>query len=116
MTTTAQVLDGLTEEQRQVLGQMAADAIAAREPSGDCSDCEPDGALCADHEADLARADGYHRTASVLGLDLDQAVALAASGPATPHQIDGQYRPEPGEAFAGHGHEHNRTADREAGQ
>lgn len=115
-----------TEEQRGVLGRMAADAISHREPSGDCSDCQPGGELCDPHRDDLGRADGYYLTARALGLDLDQSEAGAAQGgqeAPTAHQLDEQYWPAPGEVCTDPEHAHGFSSDayrsgpdREAGQ
>ena len=61
----------LTPEQRDVLGQVLGDAIAWREPAGQCSDCDdsPSG-LCQDHAEDLDRCDAYGLLATALGGEL----------------------------------------------
>ena len=121
-TSTARVL---TEEQRGVLGRALADAISYREPSGDCSGCQPGGRFCDPHRDDLGRADGYYLTAQALGLDLDQAEADTVPGTQeaglTAHQIDEQYWPAAGEACTHPEHGVSSDAyrsgpDREAGQ
>jgi hypothetical protein len=77
--TTCAVVAGLvdraaariTPQQAATLGQVLADAIAWREPSGACADCDKHPAgLCADHAADLDRTDAYLALARQLGAEV----------------------------------------------
>jgi hypothetical protein len=63
-------LAGLGE--RAILRQALADAIAYRDPSGICPDCDvhPAG-LCSDHAADLDKTDAYIALGRQLGIDVD---------------------------------------------
>lgn len=55
------------------LGQVLADAVARREPSGFCTDCEVHPAsLCEPHAADLDRCDAYLALAAELGIEVDR--------------------------------------------
>jgi hypothetical protein len=74
-----QVLDvidqapALTEMQRIVLGQVLADAIAYREPTGLCRDCEAHPAgLCEDHAEDLDKTDAYLALARHFGIEVER--------------------------------------------
>jgi hypothetical protein len=59
--------------QGAVLGQVLADAIAYRDPSGACADCEQHPAgLCQDHAEDLDRTDAYLALARDLGIEVDR--------------------------------------------
>jgi hypothetical protein len=53
------------------LAAALTDAIAQREPSGFCIDCESDGSLCADHAGDLDLASDYAALAAELGIELE---------------------------------------------
>lgn len=64
---------GLSAEQRMVLGQVLADALEYRMPSGDCEDCEAHPAgLCSDHAADLDRTDDYLHVARELAIEVPE--------------------------------------------
>jgi hypothetical protein len=54
------------------LAAALTDAIAQREPSGFCIDCESDGSLCADHAGDLDLASDYAALARELGIELEE--------------------------------------------
>jgi hypothetical protein len=64
----------LTGPQRDVMAQALADAADYRESGCDraCADCgaSPSG-LCADHEADMDKADSYRALARALGIEAD---------------------------------------------
>ncbi len=61
------------EAREIVLGQVLADAIFYREPSGDCDDCDQHPAgLCEPHAADLDRCDDYLWLARELGVEVDR--------------------------------------------
>ena len=63
----AAVLDAL---QLATLGLARADAIAYRQPGGECTRCDEHPAgLCADHAADLDRAEDYAELAAGLGIE-----------------------------------------------
>jgi hypothetical protein len=67
-----QVLD-VVDGAAGALGLALADAIAYREPSGYCADCETHPAgLCCDHAADLDRTDDYLHLAAELGIEVDR--------------------------------------------
>jgi hypothetical protein len=59
--------------QRGILRQALTDAIAYRDPSGICPDCDvhPAG-LCSDHAEDLDKTDAYLALARQLGLEMEQ--------------------------------------------
>jgi hypothetical protein len=64
---------GLTPAQRDLLGQALADAVARREPSGFCEDCEAHPAgLCPGHAGDLDLADAYVALGRQLGIGADR--------------------------------------------
>ena len=77
-TGLAQLLDitapapgGLDAGQREVLGQALADAIAHRDPAGDCQDCAQDEyGLCSDHAADLDLTDAYLALGREFGIEV----------------------------------------------
>lgn len=55
------------------LGQALADAVAYRDPAGDCTGCEAHPAgLCEDHAEDLDRADAYLKVAAALGIEVER--------------------------------------------
>ncbi len=63
----------LTPQQRDVLGQVFADAVARRAPSGFCLDCEAHPAgLCEDHAADFDKFAVYLQLAGQLGIEVDR--------------------------------------------
>jgi len=64
----------LTEVQREVLAAALADGADYRESGCDraCADCSASPAgLCADHEADLDKADSYRALARALGIEAE---------------------------------------------
>jgi len=71
-----QVLDYLAEgaggpEQRAVLAQALADAIAHREPPGDCPDCRLTDALwCRAHEDGMEAIGAYRQLGLTLGIEV----------------------------------------------
>jgi hypothetical protein len=70
----AGLADALTQPQRDVLGQALADAVAYRSSGtdGPCTGCDESPAnLCADHEADLDKADAYLALGVALGIEVD---------------------------------------------
>ena len=70
--TTAPAAAALTQDRLTRLAEVFADAIYAREPSGDCTACDPDtGVLCGDHRADLDKAQDYADFAVELGIELE---------------------------------------------
>jgi hypothetical protein len=73
MTGTAALAGTLTAEQLVTLGQALGDAIAYRDPAGDCTGCEAHPAgLCEDHAEDLDRADAYIELAGALGIEVER--------------------------------------------
>jgi hypothetical protein len=63
----------LTPDQRVVLRQVLADAIAYREPAGACIDCDASPvSLCDDHAGDLDRTDAYLALAGSLGIEVER--------------------------------------------
>jgi hypothetical protein len=63
----------LTAEQRDVLGQVLADAVTYRDPSGACTGCDASPAgLCADHAEDLDKTDLYLALARHLAIEVDR--------------------------------------------
>jgi hypothetical protein len=74
-----QVLDvvranvSLSDDQLVLLGQVIADAVTYRDPSGVCPDCDASpAALCDDHAEDLDRTDAYLALARDLGIEVDR--------------------------------------------
>jgi hypothetical protein len=65
-------LAAITPRQREVLGQVLADAIAYRDPSGICPECDrhPAG-LCEGHAEDLDKTDAYFELGRQLGIEAD---------------------------------------------
>ena len=63
----------LTPQQRDVLGQVLADAVYYRDPQGICADCDdsPSG-TCQDHAADLDKTDAYLALARSLGIEVER--------------------------------------------
>lgn len=60
----------LTPDRLARLGAVFADAIAYRQPSGDCTGCADDpGGLCGDHAADLGEAEDHARLRDELGIE-----------------------------------------------
>jgi hypothetical protein len=71
LCTTELDVPALTGQQIEILGQVLADAIAWREPAGQCADCDVSPAgLCQDHAEDLDRCDSYGLLARALGVEL----------------------------------------------
>ena len=63
----------LSEPQLKVLGHALADAVAHRDPSGQCNGCDESPAgLCEDHAADLDKADAYLELARQLEIEVDR--------------------------------------------
>jgi hypothetical protein len=59
--------------QRGILRQALTDAIAYRDPSGICPDCDAHPAgLCSDHAEDLDKTDAYLELARSLGIEVDR--------------------------------------------
>jgi len=73
MTGTAALAGTLTAEQLVTLGQALGDAIAYRDPAGDCTGCEAHPAgLCEDHAADLDATDAYLALAAELRIEVQR--------------------------------------------
>jgi len=64
---------GLSPAGAATLGQALGDAIAYRDPAGDCTGCEAHPAgLCQDHAEDLDKADAYIELAGALGIEVER--------------------------------------------
>ena len=70
LDATALVVRG---SQLETLRQALTDAIAYRDPSGTCPDCDlhPAG-LCEDHAQDLDKTDAYLALAAELGIEVER--------------------------------------------
>ncbi len=63
----------LDDGQREVMAAMLADALARREPSGQCTGCDDHPAgLCDEHAADLDLTDAYVALGRELGIEVGE--------------------------------------------
>ena len=46
---------------RELIRQLVDDAVAWREPSGSCADCEAQDGVCDDHRGDVAQVSAYYQ-------------------------------------------------------
>jgi transcriptional regulator with XRE-family HTH domain len=68
-----QIAAGSRPAHGEVLGQALADAIAYRDPTGICPDCDTHPAgLCEAHAGDLDKTDAYIELGRQLGIELDR--------------------------------------------